>query len=577
MTLRCGVHAGLVALALLGAQACTGVVGENRPGSGPGGSQSIPTTGGGGMGVGGGVGAGGAVGGPSTGGPCSPGASLGPSRVWRITDEQYVNAVAQVFGVRVPPEVTAPDTQPADYTNLSEVVTVDARAATAYEAAARTAAGAAVATNLAVFLPCGTASPADTCVESFIRNRVARAFRRPLTDTEVQDLMGIYHAGLMDNPATGIRLIIEATLQAPSFLYRTELGAPVAGGPTAKVALTAHELATAVSFALLDSVPDDGLWQKAQDGTLLTPSVLSAEIARLLVLPAVQANLSHKAGFWLGVERMHQTEKETTLFPEFTEALKQNLYDSAQLFIRDIFTHGGVSDLLSSRRMYVNDALAKVYGIPGPVGKDLVPMDVQLDERSAGILTQPAILAAFSRPTRGDPIHRGLFIYNSLICGSTIPAPPANALAVAATFPANATERQLADLRAKDAGGCGACHGMFDPLGLSTERYDPIGRYKASDAMGPIDSSATLARLGPGLDGPISGLPDLVSKLKTGRRVSDCAASNLAVFVLGRSVTGDNSCALQAIKDSFATSGAFIDYYHAMLTSPGFMTRDGEQ
>jgi hypothetical protein len=522
---------------------------------------------------------------PTTNATCDRGASLGPARVWRLTDEQYVKSVAQVFGVLVPPEVTAPATQPADFTNLSEVVSVDNRAAAAYSSMAKTAALAAVTANLGVFLPCGASNPSDACVESFIRQRVGRAFRRPVTDAEVTSLMALYRMGASDDAATGIALIIEAALQSPSFLYRTEIGAGVAGGqtaaggPTASITLSPHEVATAISFALLDSVPDDNLWKKAEDRSLLTQAGLTGEINRLLALPEVQENLSHNAGFWLGVERMHQTEKETSAgyFPEFTPALKQDLYNSARLFIRDVLTAGKVTDLLTSSRMYVNDNLAKVYGLPGGMGKDLVARDVGLPERSAGILTQPAVLAAFSRPNRGDPIHRGLFIYNSLICGSNIPEPPAGALAIAATFPTNATERELANLRATNSAGCATCHAMFDPLGLATERYDPMGRYSATDAKGPIDSSAVLTRLGPGLEGPISGLPDLVSKLQGSRRVSDCAATNLAEFVLGRSVIEDDSCSLQEAKNQFAASGSFTDYFRALLTSPGFLTRDGQK
>ncbi|MEO8213313.1 MAG: DUF1588 domain-containing protein, partial [Myxococcales bacterium] len=154
-------------------------------------------------------------------------------------------------------------------------------------------------------------------------------------------------------------------------------------------------------------------------------------------------------------------------------------------------------------------------------------------------------------------------------------APPANAAAVSMTFPANATERELSNLRAASPQGCGACHALFDPLGLSTEKYDPIGRYAPVDGAGKaVDSSSTIVRLGADLDGPISDLPDLVAKLKTGRRVADCASRNLAVFVLGRSVVEDQSCALQQVKDRFAASGSFTDYYRAMLTSPAFVTRD---
>lgn len=487
--------------------------------------------------------------------------------------------VAQVFGVRVSPEVTQADTQPAEFTNFSEApeLTVQANVASAYQLAAHNAAQAAVAVNLAAFLPCGQTAPTDACVQSFIRNRVARAFGRALTTIETQDLLALYHVGLQDNAATGIRLIIEATLQAPSFLYRTELGS--AAPANGKVTLTANEIAGAVAFALLDSVPDDQLWQKAQDGTLLQPAVLTAEIDRLLASPNVQANLGSKAGFWLGVEKLHSiVPKNTTIFPQFTPALKQALYDSATMFVRDVFTHGTLNDLLSSRRMYVNSTLASVYGISGVTGTNLVPMDLSLPERSAGILTQPAVLAAWSHPDRGDVVHRGLFIYNALVCGSQIPAAPPNALTIAATFPADATERQLAGLRATNAAGCGGCHALFDPLGLATERYDAIGRYTPNDAAGnPIDASSTIVRLGADLDGPVADLPALVAKLKVGRRVADCASRNLAVFVLGRSVTVDNSCALKDVKDRFATSGSFMDFYRAILTSPGFLTRDVAQ
>ena len=555
------MRTSVMAAFIFGAGACAGTVGSS------GGETTGPV---------GGTGPGGVVPPPSSGGACDQAASLVPARVWRLTDQQYVKAVSQVFGVLVPPEVTAPDTQPADFTNLSEIVSIDSRAAAAYSTTAKTAALAAVTANLGTFLPCGAS---DACVQSFIRNRVSRAFRRPVTDTEVASLMSLYHMGATDDVATGVGLVIEAALQSPSFLYRTELGAPVAGGPNGRVSLTAYELATAISFALLDSVPDDTLWKKADDQSLLTSRVLSGEIDRLLALPEVQENLGYNTGFWLGVERLHQTEKETSAgyFPEFTPALKQELYDSSRLFVRDILTRGKVTDLLTSSRMYVNDDLARIYGLPGGMGTDLVAVDLTLPERAAGILTQPAVLAAFSRPDRGDPIHRGLFVYNSIICGTTLPEPPANALAIAATFPTDASERELANLRATNPNGCGTCHGLFDPLGLATERYDPIGRYHATDKNGaPIDASAVLTNLGADVDGPITGLPDLVDKLTTGRRVSDCAATNMAEFVLGRSVVTDNSCSLQESRNQLAASGSFRDYFRALLTSPGFLTRHGE-
>jgi hypothetical protein len=508
---------------------------------------------------------------------CAPSASLAPARIWRITDAEYVNVVAQVFGVRVPAEVTAADAKPADFSNFSEApeLTVQSSTVVAYQKSAHAAASSAVAANLSIFLPCGKA-PTDACVEGFIRNRVARAFGRLVTDSEVQDLLAMYHLGVSESVAAGVRMIIEATLQAPSFLYRTELGASSAGGPAAKAPLTPFELASAVSFALLDSVPDDELWGHAVDGSLATPSVLAKQVDRLLATPAAQANLGQQAGYWLGVEKLQSiVPKNTTLFPAWTPQVQADLYTSARLFVQDLMGSGTMSDLLTSKRMYLNANLAQVYGIPGVTSPDLQPVEVQAPGRNAGIFTQPAVLAAWSHPDRGDAVHRGLFIYNAFVCGPTIPPPPANAQTVAATFPADASQRELATLRATNAAGCGACHGLFDPLGLSTENYDPIGRYVTTDDKGqPVDASATLKGLGPDLDGPISGLPDVVAKLKSGRRASDCAARNMAAIVLGRSVATDTSCAFQDIKDRFAASGSFADYFRAMLTSPAFATRD---
>src|SRR6185436_9221126 len=138
-------------------------------------------------------------------------------------------------------------------------------------------------------------------------------------------------------------------------------------------------------------------------------SVLSGEVDRLLALPAVQANLVNKVGIWLGVRKTEVTVKDPQLFPEFTPTVKDALTQSVQLFLKDVVTGGKLGDLVTSRKMYLNQELAALYGVAGVVGKTLTPIDVTLPERGGGILTQPALLAAYSRVNRGDPIHRGLF------------------------------------------------------------------------------------------------------------------------------------------------------------------------
>jgi hypothetical protein len=513
----------------------------------------------------------GAAGSGNQTGVCTEGVALANARIWRLTDVQYGNAVRQVFGVSLKAELTEVDTGTGEYTNLSELKVVNNNAVAAYQTAAKDAARQAVTSHFANFLSCG---PTDGCAEQFIRNRIARAFGRRLDATEVAGYLDVFHKGLEDSPEVGLRLMIEAALQSPSFIYRTELGAPTQGGPTGQVTLTPHEIATLLSFSLTNSVPDEALWQKAETGALADPAVLSTEVDRLLDLPETKANLGELAGYWLGVERLKRTEKDTDKFPEFTPELKANMFKSAQLFVQDLLATGSVSELVTSKRMFLNESMAAAFGIPGVTGADMRAVETTQPERSHGILSQPGVLAAYSRPTRGDPIHRGLYVFYGLACAGQIPAPPPGALEIAKTFPADATERELAGLRAANA-TCKGCHARFDPFGLSTERFDTIGRYHESDAKGLIDQSSVIADLGADLDGPIDGVGALAAKLTQGRRLSDCAATNLALLTLGRDdVKSDTSCALQQVKDQFAGTGKFRDFYKALATSPAFIKRD---
>ena len=289
-------------------------------------------------------------------------------------------------------------------------------------------------TDLSALLGCS--SPDAACVGKFIRAKVPRAFRRPLEEEEIVDLEALYQSGLEDGPAVGVRLVLEEVLQSPFFIWRTELGGGLskAATKTSAVRLTPYEMASAMSFFLADSAPDDALWSKAQAGTLAEPDVLAAEADRLMALPEVKSNLWKKAGAWLGIGKTREIHKETYFFPDWTPTVKAALAKSAELFLTDVVSHGGLADLLSSRRVYINEELGKLYGIPGATGSELVPIEVASDERGAGIFTQPAFLAAYSRPSRGDPIHRGLFIYRSFICGAPIPPPTPAFLAKAATF-----------------------------------------------------------------------------------------------------------------------------------------------
>lgn len=504
---------------------------------------------------------------------CDATLGLAPPRLWRLTDQQYANVVHDVFGagIAVPPDVSAARVLGSEEPSSSSALSIsDLPTAQNYFRSGGSVAASAVA-NLGALLPCAT--PDAACVETFVRSKVARAFRRSVTDEQVTDMLAIYELGAQVSPSASVEALLHYVLQSPWLLWRTELpqGAGATGGPQP---LDGFDLASAVSFLFLNSAPDDSLWAKAIDGTITQPAVLEAEVNRLMALPAVTANLVNKVGGWLAIRKTEVTAKNPKVFPEFTPEIQASLAESVQLFLRDIVEHGTLSDLVSSRRVYLNQQLATLYGVSGVSGPTLVPVDMGAPQWAGGILTQPAILAAMSRSDKGDPIHRGLFIYNSMVCGGTLPGPPPDALAIDSALPSDASERDRANYRASD-GKCRGCHARFDPLGLLSERYDPIGRYQETDASGHlIDQTSTVALGGSPLDGFADGIPDLVERMKSSRGFADCASGMVSDIALGRAATGDNSCALRAVQETFAANGSFLTLFKTIATSPAFAARD---
>jgi hypothetical protein len=550
--------------ALLGAVACTGQIGDSPSGPGTGGppSGTTGTTGGPGTTTGG---AGTTTGGQPPSDTCKAGASFAPARIALITDEQYVNVVRDVFGVAFVGDVTTAKSASGEYAfNAADIAMVAPGTAQAYLRAASQ-----VATKVK---PCGAAAVDATCMESFLRSKLPAAWRRPATDAEISGLMTIFNGGLVDGAPRAVELAMQAALAAPAFLYRSEIGID-ASSATGHVSLTPYELASALSFALTNSSPDTELRAKAADGSLATDAVLTAEIDRLMQLPATLANLKKKVSYYLNFEKVPILTKDTALFPDFTPSLQSSLYQSSQKLLDDVLWTGHFADLFSSTRIYANADIARVYGLPSVTGTSLAPVDGAAAGFSAGLLTHPALLLSSNKHAGTDDIvHRGLWIYENLVCGVSIGAPPANADAVFATL--TGTEREKALKR--DALSCGGCHASFDPFGLVTENFDPIGRHRAMDPDkgGPVDTSATITRIGADLDGPVSGANDVASKLANGRRAADCAAVQLAKFTLDHNPEVENSCQMQAVKDGFATTGSFPDLFKAILTSSAFRTRD---
>src|SRR5882724_4951964 len=272
---------------------------------------------------------------------CDATLGLAPPRLWRLNDRQYDNVVHDVFGaaIVVPPDVSAAVVAGAeDATGATSLKIDDVTTVQNYQRSAQATASSAVA-NLGALLPCAT--PDAACVETFIRSKVSRAFRRPVTDEQVQDMLAIYQLGAAETPAAGVQALLQYVLQAPAFLWRTELaGIDPAATPTKPEPLGPFELAAALSFLFVDSTPDDALWAKAADGSITQTPVLAAEVDRLLALPAVKANIAAKVGSWLSVRKTEVTVKDPKVFPEFTPSVMSGLTQSVQLFLKDVVERG---------------------------------------------------------------------------------------------------------------------------------------------------------------------------------------------------------------------------------------------
>jgi hypothetical protein len=524
--------------------------------------------------TGGQSGAAGTVAGPPMPGPCVPTASFAPARFSLISDDQYRNVVRDAFGVTLPPSMTITTSASISGAySYNENAQVETTTVQAYLRAADQ-----VAAMLTTVAPCTMGAVDATCLQQYLGKTLLVAWRRPPTDAELAGLVAIFNSAATDGQARQMQLVVEAALLHAAFLYRSEIGKDAATA-TGKVQLTPYEVASAVSFALLNSSPDAELFTKAQDGSIMQPPVLLAQVTRLMALPAARASLAKKVSYYLDFEALPFADKDAATFPEFA-GLRSTLYQSAQLFLADIVWSGTFTDLFTSRRIYANQAMAAAYGLPAVSGTALQPITTSGDAYSGGVLTQPALLAASAKKADGDDVvHRGLWVHDNLLCAPPVPGPPAGAAAVAAMI--TGSTRQQAMTRDM---GCGiACHGHFDPFGLVTLSYDGIGRYRSTDPTttppgGPIDDSATVVA-GLLTDQPnapvmMTGVADLARLLGSGRQVSDCAAGALATYMLEHDPSAQNSCELQALRDRFHQGGSFVELFTSILTSPAFLTRD---
>ena len=347
---------------------------------------------------------------------------------------------------------------------------------------------------------CDAGEAPATCAARFAKRFGEKAFRRALDEGEEQGLLAVHAEGTKQDFNTGIRLMIEALLQAPSFIYRTELGPPGAT-PDAKgnVTLSPFEVASQLSFMLADSIPDAALLAAAESGALATEQGIAAEVDRMLGLTPVRQNITQITLKWFNVAQLFDKAKDPRFFEDLSVAdqdqkvLQTDVFTASQRFVDEILWQGSgkIDDLVTSRRIYVNDRLAKLYQLPSAgKGAELGPVEAPEAQLRSGILTQPAFLWALSDPATTSIVKRGKFIHDDIICQD--PGPPPGKLLddpeIQAKLAMLPTEIDKVNYRAV-TGRCKGCHVQIDPYALVLENFDPIGGFRTEADGKPVDAT----------------------------------------------------------------------------------------
>jgi hypothetical protein len=335
----------------------------------------------------------------------------------------------------------------------------------------------------------------DASARKILRSLLRRAYRRPVTDAEVQGAFGLYKQGHNDAATdkfdAGIEMALAAVLVSPEFLFRVERD-PGGVAPNTPYRVPDVELASRLSFFLWSSIPDDELLDVAVTGTLHEPAVLERQVKRMLADGRSRALVTNFSSQWLHLRNLDSITPDMRLFPDFDDNLRQAFRQETELFFESILrSDRSALDLLHANYTYVNERLAKHYGIPHIYGTRFRRIELDEDSGRGGLLRQASILMVTSYATRTSPVIRGKFVLDNLL-GVPPPPPLPDVPALKDnTVDGNLTVRKrLAEHRSNAV--CASCHNLMDPVGLSMEKFDAIGRRRNDEGGVAIDASGGL-------------------------------------------------------------------------------------
>jgi hypothetical protein len=483
-------------------------------------------------------------------------AKPGRTPLRRLDLAEYARTVHDLLNVDTS-NVTStfpPDNTGLGFSNNADVLTVNSLLAEKYMTASETYAAAAVA-NLTTLLPCNQMTVGeDACAKQFITTFGLRVFRRPVTPDESTTFFNLYTTGKTGATFNdGIAVVIEAFLQSADFLYRIETTDPTAA-VTSVTPVGPYEMATRLSYFFWGTLPDQALFDAAAAGQLATADQVKAQVTRMMADARAKQAVASFHDEWLSSDLVLGVDKDKTMFPEFTDAIRMDMATEVSTFIDQVFwTDGKFETLITAPYSYMNKELAMFYGVtPAPASATFEKVMLDPTQR-AGIITQPAILAANAKPNQTSPVKRGKYIREEFLC-QQLPSPPPGLIIVAPEVKAGSTTRQRFAMHEQVA-SCAACHKLMDGIGMAFEGYDPLGRVRTTDQGLPIDDSGTIISTDDLNTDLFHGGVELATKMAGSAQVRGCLVRQWFRYANGRSEIPADQCTLQSLNDQFDAEG----------------------
>ncbi len=508
---------------------------------------------------------------------CGRDAELEPASVAdrfpRLTHAQWEATVQDLFRLPAPSGLSStfqPDPQLGRFENNVARLGMTSNLWRDYQRAAELLAERVVddPALLAALVPDGSAADARQLVPSF----GLRAFRRPLKDAEVERYVRLFEGAAAAFPQlppdrAGVRLVVQGMLQSPFFLYRTELSDAVAevGMP-----LGGYEVASRLSYLLWNSMPDDELFAAAKAGELDDADGVRRHASRMFDDPRTRAQLRRFHYQAFSMSEYADLDKDPILFPEWRREIGAMMQEEALLFLDSVVAGGGgIADILTSTRAFVNADLARIYGLPGEFGAEY--REVELDPAiRAGLLTRAGFLARNATLGEPDPIHRGVFINLDVLC-RPITSPPS--IPPVLERKGNTNRERVESITGVGTCGEGCHHAIINPLGFAFEGFDAVGAHRTMDSGYPINSADTY-RFPDDRAITYTDAVDLSRQLAASPEVHACYTSRLLELALGRALLRSDRELAQRLADGSLADGLSIkELVTSVVSSNAFRVR----